>query len=139
MLKTVVKEILQDLPTLGESGSEVSSSIPEPRKFAEVTRFSDDTKKTWLKTTQKEIKNLINNQTFIVQDPDKGEPVTPCTNVYKYKIKSDGSLDNLKLRIVVKGDMQNKELVGYNWLPTYSMRTLKYFLSDEVKHKARVH
>ena len=52
---------------------------------------------------------------------------------------SDGSIDKLKLRIVVRGDLQNKEIVGYTWSPTASMRTLKYFLSDETKHKARVH
>ena len=40
---TVVKEILQDLP-LGESGSEVSHFIPEPRNFAKVTKISDDIK-----------------------------------------------------------------------------------------------
>ena len=33
----VVKEILQDLPPLGESGLEVSHFIPEPRNFSEVT------------------------------------------------------------------------------------------------------
>ena len=38
VFKTVVKEILQDLPIFGESGSEVSYFIPEPRKFSEVTR-----------------------------------------------------------------------------------------------------
>ena len=64
VLKAVVKESLQDLPPLGESGSEVSHFIPEPRKFAEVTKFSDDIKKPLLKATQKDIKNLINNQTF---------------------------------------------------------------------------
>ena len=32
----VVKEISQELKALGESGSEVSHFIPEPRKFAEV-------------------------------------------------------------------------------------------------------
>ena len=57
----------------------------------------------------------------------------------KAKIKSDGSLDILKLRIVVRGDLQNKELVGDTWPPTASMRTLKYFLTDAAKHKARVH
>ena len=31
---------------------------------------------------------------------------------YKEKIQSDGSLDKLKLRIVVRGDFQNKEMVG---------------------------
>ena len=59
--------------------------------------------------------------------------------MYKAKIQSDGSLDKLKLRIVVRWDLQNKELVGYTWSPTASMRTLKYFLEGAVKHKARFH
>ena len=46
--------------------------------------------------------------------------------------------DKLKLRIVVREDLQNKELVGYTWSPTASMRILKYFLADVDKHKARV-
>ena len=33
----------------------------------------------------------------------------------------------------------SKESVGDTWLPTDSMRTLKYFLTDGTKHKARVH
>ena len=78
-----------------------------------MTRLSDDIKKPWIKANPKEIKNLINNQTFLVQDPDKGEPVNPCMDVYKYKIQSDGIIDNLKLIIVVRGDLQNKKLVGY--------------------------
>ena len=65
--------------------------------------------------------------------------VTPCMDVYKAKIHSNGSLDKLKLRIVVRGDLQNKEIVVETWSPTASMMTLKYFLSDAAKHKARVH
>ena len=60
-------------------------------------------------------------------------------DVYKVKIQSDGSLNKLKLRIVVRGDLQNKELVGDNWSSTASMRSLKYFLADANKHKAGVH
>ena len=60
-------------------------------------------------------------------------------DVYKAKIRSDGSLDKLKLGIVVRGDLQNKKLVGDTRSPTASMRTLKYFLEDATKHKARVH
>ena len=60
-------------------------------------------------------------------------------DVYKAKIQSDGSLEKLKLRNVVRGDLQNKELVVDTWSPTASMRTLKYFLTDATKHKARVH
>ena len=45
--------------------------IPEPRKFAEVTRLSADISKPWLKTTLKEINNLINNKTFLVDEQEK--------------------------------------------------------------------
>ena len=60
------------------------------------------TRKVWLL-----IKNIINNQTFLVQYPYKGEPVAPCMDVYKAKIQADGSLDNLKLIIMVGGDLKN--------------------------------
>ena len=60
-------------------------------------------------------------------------------DVYKDKIQSDGSLDKLKLIIVVIGDLQNKGFVGDTWSPTAFMRNLKYFLADTAKHKARVH
>ena len=72
-------------------------------------------KKPWLKATLKEINNLINNKTFIVEYTEKDEPMTPCMDIYKAKIQSDGSLDKLKLRIVFRGDLQNKELVGDTW------------------------
>ena len=85
MLKTSVKDIYQDLPPLGESGSEVSYFIPYPRNFDEVTKLSDEIKKTWLKATQKKINNITNNQNFIFQEPEKGEPVTLCMDVYKAK------------------------------------------------------
>ena len=103
MFKSVVNETLQVLPILSESGSYVSYFIPESRHFAEVTILSDDIRKLCLKENLKEIKNLMNNKNFLVQEPDKGEPVTPCMDVYKAKIQSVGSLDNLKLRIVIKG------------------------------------
>ena len=65
--------------------------------------------------------------------------MTPCMDVYKEKIKSDGSIDKLKLSIAVRGDLKNKDLFGDTWSPTASMKNLKYFLEDSVKHKARVH
>ena len=67
--------------------------IPEPRKFAGVSKLSENIKKPRLKATIKEINNLINNQTFLIEDQNEGEPVTPCIDVYKAKIQSDGNLD----------------------------------------------
>ena len=87
----------------------------------------------------KEIKNLINNQTFLIEYQTEGGTVTPCMDVYKAKIKYYGSLDKLKFIIVVRGYLQNKELVGDTWSLTSSMSTLKFILEDSTKHKARVH
>ena len=40
---------------------------------------------------------------------------------------------------MVRGDLQNKELVADTWPPTASLKTLKIFLADTTKHKAIVH
>ena len=73
-----------------------------------MTRFSNGIKKPWLKETLKDIENLINNQTFIVQEPENGEPLTPCMDVYKAKVQSDESLEKLKWIIVVRGYLKNR-------------------------------
>ena len=83
---TILSEILQELTNFGETGSEVSHFIPESRNFAEVTKLTENIRKPWLKATLMEIKNLINNQAFMIEDPKDGEPVTPCMDVYKAKI-----------------------------------------------------
>ena len=56
-------------------------------------------------------------------------------DVYKARIKSDGSIDKLKKRILVRVYLQNNELVGDTWSPTAYMRTLKYFLADKTNTK----
>ena len=53
----------------------------------------------------------VNNQTFLLQYPDKGEPVHPCMDALKAKHQFDGSLDKLKLRIVARGDLKK----GISW------------------------
>ena len=86
VFSTIVSEISQELTNFGEFGSEVSHFIPEPRNFAEVTKLSESIRKPWLKATLEEINNLINNQSFLVEDQNEGGPVTPCMDVYKATI-----------------------------------------------------
>ena len=109
VFKSVVNEIPQALSSLGESGSEVSYLIPEPINFSEVTRLSEDINKPWIKANLKEINSSINNQKNLVDDAEKGESVTPCMDFYKSKIQYNGIIDKLKLRILVRGDLQNKD------------------------------
>ena len=104
-----------------------------------MTKLSENIKKPWLKATLKKINNLIKNQIFLIEDKNEGGPVIPCMDVYKENNQSDRSLDELKLRIMVRGDLQNKEMVGDTSSPTASMKKLKYLLAYATTHKARVH
>ena len=61
--------------------------------------------------------------------------MTPFVDVYKANNQSDGSIDKLKFIIVVIGDFQSKEIIGYTWYLTESTRTLKYFLADDSKQE----
>ena len=45
VFSTFVKAFSQELTDLGESGSEVSHFIPEPRNFSEVTKLLKNIKK----------------------------------------------------------------------------------------------
>ena len=71
VFSTVVKEIFQELIALGESGSEFSHFIPEPRNFSEVTKLSENIKKPWIKATPEDINNPINNQNFLIEDQNE--------------------------------------------------------------------
>ena len=74
-----------------------------------------------------------------MDDQEKVDPVKPCMNIYKAKIQNDGSPDKFKFINIPGGDFQNKEIIGDIWYPKTSMRTLKYFLAGDYKHKSRLH
>ena len=87
IFKGIVNKISEKLPIMRESGSEVSHFIIEPRNVSEVTRLSSDIGKPWIEADLKDINNLINNQTFLVYEQEKGEPMNPCMDVYTEKIQ----------------------------------------------------
>ena len=138
VFKAVVNELNTALSTLVESVSKVSHFIPEPSNVSEATRSPSDVKNDRLKANLKEIKKLNNNQNFLIDDSEKGDPEKSCMDVYKAITQSNESIDKLKLRILVRGDFQNKEMIGDTWATTASKNTLKYFLAGDYKHKSRV-
>ena len=59
--------------------------------------------------------------------------------VFKTKLNPYGSLDKLKARICVRGDMQIKDQTN-NWSPTASVvQLLKCFLADAIWNNTIVH
>jgi len=92
----------------------------------------------WLKAIKKELKTLIDSGTFAQDALRNGEISTPVMETFKVKVKSDGSLDKLKCRLVVRGDLQDKNIMEDKWSPTASFRSLKMFLAHASRIKARV-
>jgi hypothetical protein len=95
-------------------------------------------KQEWLKSVKKELKTLVDSNTFQEDMLQKGETSTPVMEIFKVKVKSDRSLDKLKTRLVVRGDLQDKNITEDKWSPTASFRSLKMFLGHASRLKARV-
>ena len=72
-----------------------------------------------------------------MDNPGKRYPVTLCMDVHKTRIQYYGSLEKLKLIIVFRGDLNNREIILDTWDPIESMRTLNYFLADAAKRKQK--
>ncbi len=95
-------------------------------------------KTAWLGAVKKEIKTLVDAHTFVHDSMREGEKSIPVMELFKVKIKSDGSLDKLKCRMVVRGDLQTKLDTEDKWSPTASFRALKMFLAPAAKLRVRI-
>jgi hypothetical protein len=69
---------------------------------------------------------------------NRERPALQPWEIFKVKIKSDGTLEKLKTRLVVRGDLQSKTISEDTWSPTASFRVLKFFLAHACKCKVRV-
>jgi hypothetical protein len=126
-------------PPINLSAVDPSPVMPPPMGIRSVLKMLDPkVRTTWLRAYQKEIKTLIDAKTFALESPKDGEPVIPTMETNKVKIKSDGSLNKLKCRIVVRGDLQDTGMED-SWLPVAPFRSLKMFLTDAARNRCRVH
>lgn len=84
------------------------SAQDEPRSYSEAIQ-----KKEWLHAMQHELSALQNNHTWILVDLPKGKKAISCKWVYKLKLKSDGSIERYKARLVARGFTQ-KQGIDYD-------------------------
>jgi hypothetical protein len=112
---------------------------PAPATIRDIIRMPDGAvKQELLKSVKKELKTLVESNTFQEDTLHAGEVSTPVMETFKVKVKSNGSLDILKTRLVVRGDLQDKNITEDKWSPAASFRSLKMFLAHASRLRVRV-
>jgi len=110
-----------------------------PSTIRDIVKMPDGVvKQEWLKSVKKELKTLVDSNTFQEDTMHSGETSMPVMETFKVKVKSNGSLDKLKTRLVVRGDLQDKNITEDKWSPTASFQSLKMFLAHASQLKVRV-
>jgi hypothetical protein len=136
--KSVDEPTFQDLaracaieaaPLLPNSNDALSWE-PAPATIREIVKMPHGiVKEEWLRSVRKELKTLVDSGTFQEDTPHSGETSTRVMEIFKVKVKRDGSLDKLKTWLVVRGDLQDKNITEDKWSPTASFQSIKMFLA----------
>lgn len=71
----------------------------------------------WKQAADDEMNSLLTNKTWILVNKPEGKNLVSCKWVFKSKLKSDGSLDRRKARLVARGFTQT---AGMDYFETFS-------------------
>ena len=140
LIKLFHTEVVEPTMDADAHGTDPSIFMPPPPNMNAVLRIQNHkVRRAWIRACKKEIATLIDHKTFKLVDPPKGTKIIPVMEDLRVKILEDGSLDKLKVRIVVRGDIQRRFQDSVNnWSPTASHRSFKLFLANATKYKCRI-
>ena len=106
----------------------IGSKIKIPSTIREA--FASPQRILWQEAIFKELQNLSSHATWTLVDPPEGVRPLACRWVFSVKYSPDGSISELKARLVIKGFMQ-QEGVDYSLVesPVASLDTVRSLLA----------
>ncbi|UYV66792.1 hypothetical protein LAZ67_4002870, partial [Cordylochernes scorpioides] len=117
--------------------SEVKYS-PDPKDVEEALSGKDSY--FWRKAMKEEFDSLIENKTWELVDPPKGQNVIGSKWVFRRKYSSDGSLERHKARLVAKGFSQQYGIdYEETFAPVVRQSTIRVFFALAVEYNLIVH
>ena len=119
------------------SGYKVINTIIVPRSMRQVKQSSD--RGLWEKAVQEEIQAMKDNGVWSEVSRPKDKQVLPLNWVFKIKYKPDGSVDKYKARLVVMGNLQNRNRNKSNYSPVMNDLSFKTLLAFGAKRKMHMH
>jgi hypothetical protein len=94
----------------------------------------------WIQSHVKEVKELLKKGTVVHDIPNEDDPIIPVTAKYRVKLNSDGTIEKLKTRIALRGDLMKENIyLPGTWCPIAGFRALKIFLALAAQHKQRIY
>ena len=114
-------------------GASADPFQPAPSNLRTIMAMQDvKVKAAWLKSYKKELKTLVESGTFSIEPMQAGDTCTPTMDDNRVKLQCDGSLDKLKTRIVVRGDLQTKSIVEDTHSPTAFFPSFKLIVESQL-------
>ena len=114
--------------------------LPAPDKWQQVLKLPTNVRKAWTKSFIKELKEILKKDTVRRDQPNPGDPIIPVTAKFRVKLNPDGTIEKLKTRIALRGDMMSGPTnANEAWCPIAGFRALKMFLAFAAMIKARIY
>ena len=98
-----------------------------------ITKLPPMVKEAWIAAFRSEIKNLLDKEKFAIPTDYDGEHCLPVRAIQKTKLRSDGMVDKLKVRIAIRVDLDTDAMDEDNSAPLASFRLLKMFLVEAAR------
>lgn len=110
----------------------------EPKTFEEAMRSIDAV--FWKEAINSEMESILSNKTWELVDLPKGSKAIGSKWIFKRKLRTDGTLERYKARLVIKGFNQKFGVDSFNtYSPVTKISTIRTLLALASSHNLIVH